>query len=107
MTKRKLVSIDEAVPATEQHTAPCSDCPWSRESLKGWLGGMDVDTWLRAAHGNEQIDCHTLLGSQCAGSAVYRANCGKRNRPGSVNLVLPKDTEHVFGTPMEFKAHHE
>lgn len=100
------MTLDEAVPARGQHRRPCSDCPWARASLKGWLGGVDADTWLRAAHGEEQIACHTLTGAQCAGAAVYRANCLKRPRPGSGNITLPADKVRVFATPAEFLAHH-
>lgn len=104
MTGRKLISADEAVDAKGQHTQPCSDCPWSRESLKGWLGGIDARTWLEHAHTNTLIDCHTLRGAQCAGSAIYRRNVCKRVDPPL--LELPADKVQVFASPMEFLAHH-
>lgn len=106
MKRKQLITIDEAKPAKGQHTKPCSDCPWSRESLPGWLGGVSVDTWLKEAHGNVDIPCHTLKGAQCAGSAIYRTNVLKRNVADGV-LLLPADRTRVFATPMEFKAHHE
>lgn len=107
MNRRKqLITIDEAKEAQGQHTKPCSDCPWSRKSLPGWLGGVSVDTWLKEAHGNVDIPCHTLKGAQCAGSAIYRTNVLKRHVADGV-LLLPADRERVFATPTEFKAHHE
>jgi hypothetical protein len=104
--QRKLISSSEAVPAKCQHTSPCSDCPWSREALPGWLGGPSADEWLKRAHGEEVIDCHTLRGAQCAGAAIYRANVCKRTRHPQA-LRLPADREAVFATPQEFKQYHE
>jgi hypothetical protein len=104
--RRRLVSSDEAVPTDKQHTKPCGDCPWRRDSLPGWLGGVPAETWLRGAHGEERIDCHTLIGPQCAGSAIYRANVCKAPRDPDV-LRLPKDKANVFASPTEFLEHHK
>lgn len=103
---RKCVSSDEAVPAKRQHEHPCSDCPWSRQALPGWLGGMTVDEWIAAAHGDDTVDYHTLSGAQCAGLARYRANVAKlpRNRDA---LRLEADRERCFASPAEFREHHE
>lgn len=101
----QLLSADDAEPAEVQHTKPCSDCPWARKALPGWLGSHSADEWLAAAHGEARIDCHTLLGAQCAGGAIYRANMAKRPRDGSL-LVLTADRERVFASPAEFTAHH-
>lgn len=101
---RQLISSDEAVQAKCQHTTPCSDCPWSRKSLNGWLGGASIEEWLRTAHSDTQVDCHTLKGAQCAGLAIYRSNVCKSVMPPL--LKLPKDTEKVFSFG-EFRTHHE
>lgn len=101
---RKLISRDEAVDAAGQHTTPCSDCPWRRDSLRGWLGGGTAEEFLQYAHSNTQYDCHTVRGAQCAGMAVYRRNVCKRVEPPL--LTLSKDTDTVFDTPMAFAAHH-
>lgn len=57
--------------------------------------------------------CHTKAKSddpdtepQCAGSGIYRANCGKLPRDRSI-LMLPKNTEDVFSNSQEFMNHHE
>lgn len=106
--KRQLISCDdkEAVLATRQHTKPCSDCPLSRGSLPGWLGSDDPQTWLRMLHGETRIECHTLLGAQCAGAAIYRANVAKLVHDRS-QLWLSQDTKAVFANPAEFLKHHE
>ncbi len=92
--------------ATKQHRTPCSDCPWARKALPGWLGSMTAGEWLQAAHGEAEIECHTILGAQCAGSAIYRGNVCKTPRYPQI-LVLPANRELVFATPKEFKEHHE
>lgn len=104
--RRQLITSDEAVEAKGQHKKPCSDCPWARKSLKGWLGSSSADDWLKEAHGDHEIPCHVLKGAQCAGSAIYRRNISKLNVAPGV-LRLDADKELVFANPMEFKRHHE
>lgn len=104
MSKRKLIASDEAVEATCQHTSPCSDCPWARDALPGWLGANTPEEWLQFAHRDVVIPCHVLNGAQCAGAAIYRANVLKI--PVEPNLQLPKDKGKVFATPNEFLQHH-
>lgn len=103
--RRQLISSDEAVPAKKQHSEPCSDCPWARTALRGWLGGIDSATWVQAAHGEETIECHVLEGAQCAGAAIYRANVCKNPRDPKV-LHLKADHNKIFSSPKEFLAHH-
>lgn len=102
---RQLISSEEAVPATEQHKRPCSDCPMARKSLPGWLGGSTVSQWLSVLHSDSRLNCHVLEGAQCAGGAIYRANVGKRPRDGSVLRLVP-DEETCFSSAEEFAAHH-
>lgn len=101
---RRCISSEEAVQAKGQHTRPCSDCPWARTALNGWLGGASVDDWLHTAHNDHKVDCHILKGAQCAGLAIYRRNVVKGVQPPL--LKLERDTEKVFATPREFRDHH-
>lgn len=101
---RRLISDEEAVPATGQHKKACSDCPWSRNSLPGWLGGNTAQEWIDFAHSDITIPCHALKGAQCAGIAIYRRNVCKMAYPP--NLLLEKDKERVFASPTEFIEHH-
>lgn len=105
MKRRTLISSAESRPARAQHTSPCGDCPWRRNSLRGWLGSLTSHEWLRAAHGEARIDCHTLRGPQCAGAATYRSNVCKRPKDAGL-LLLPPDRGNVFATPAEFAEHH-
>lgn len=103
--RRQLLTTADAVPAKKQHKSPCSDCPFSRKSLPGWLGGPTADDWLKEAHGDHTIPCHVFSGAQCAGAAIYRRNVLKQPRdPECLRLEANRDL--VFATPMEFKRHH-
>lgn len=105
MKQLQLISSEDAVPTDEQITKPCSDCPFARSALNGWLGGSTPQEYIQLAHSDNQIDCHTLDGPQCAGAAIYRANMAKSVRDPQV-LRLPADRERVFKNPMEFIEHH-
>jgi hypothetical protein len=104
--KGKLISSAEAKPTNRQHKTPCSDCPFRRDSLPGWLGGYEPDQYAQLAHSDERIDCHTKIGPQCAGAAIYRENVCKSPRDKSV-LLLPQNKEKVFGRMQEFLEHHK
>jgi len=103
--RRMLVSSNEATPAKRQHTSPCGDCPWRRAALPGWLGGMTAPEWVKTAHGDDGVACHTKSGAQCAGIAIYRRNVCKVPRDPEA-LRLKEDTRRVFATPNEFTTHH-
>lgn len=107
MTKRraKLITSDEAVQAKCQHKTACSDCPWKRDSLRGWLGGATPQQWVATAHSDAVVDCHTLKGAQCAGIAIYRRNVAKLAPPP--NIQLEADRENVFGMPTQFVEYHD
>lgn len=102
---RQFISADEAIPCDHQPTKPCADCPFARTAIAGWLGNMTVDEWIKAVHGEAMIDCHTLIGPQCAGAAIYRGNVCKLPHDKD-NLKLPADRKIVFASPMEFRSHH-
>ena len=108
---KQFVTSDEAEVVEKQITKPCSDCPWARKSIKGWLGNMKAEEWIRAAHAETIIDCHALKHEdeshpQCAGSSIYRANVSKMCRSPEV-LTLKPDREACFSSPSEFTEHHD
>lgn len=104
-TSKQLLDSSKARLTKHQHVRPCSDCPWRRDSLPGWLGGNTPEQWRQWAHGETRVDCHVFINQQCAGLAIYRANVCKSVRDASI-LKLPGDKESVFGTPAEFINHH-
>jgi hypothetical protein len=118
MKGRQLVTFAEP----KQHDKPCSDCPFARTALRGWMPSPPME-WVMMAHGEGRIECHTLLppasegsrrgpgerkraGYECAGAAIYRSNVCKSPRDKTL-LVLPQDKKLVFVSPKEFLAHHE
>lgn len=110
--KRQLITSDEAIRTDKQHTRCCSDCPWARTALSGWLGSEAPDWWIDLAHGEGTSECHTrrstsprLAGPQCAGLAIYRANVCKSPRD-KTQFVLPADRVRVFANAKEFLEHH-
>lgn len=102
---RQLVTINQAKQTLKQHKKPCSDCPWARTALKGWLANLTPDEWLQLAHGESRIECHTRLPWQCAGAAIYRSNVCKNPRDKTL-LILPTNSKLVFNGPLEFIDHH-
>lgn len=108
--KRRLIIANEAKVTKKQHRSPCSDCPFRRASIPGWLGLLSADEWMLLAHGEGQADCHTTKQADgaawsCAGLAIYRANVGKLVRdPGALRLAANTEIVFSFG---EFKRHHE
>lgn len=103
--RKQLIDSSQATPASTQPTKPCTDCPFARAALPGWLGGMGVDEWIAAAHSDSPMRCHVHPNVQCAGAAIYRGNVGKIPRDGSL-LCLKSDRKLVFSNPKEFEAHH-
>jgi hypothetical protein len=102
---RQLIASDEGTTSPVQHTTPCSDCPFARTALPGWLGSMSVEEWIQAAHGESLIDCHVIVNQQCAGAAIYRANVCKLTIDKNI-LRLRPDRTKVFASLIEFKEHH-
>lgn len=87
--------------------APCGDCAFRRNAVPGWLGDADAQDWIRMAHGETRIECHTRQDhAQCAGAAIYRTNVHKLPRDRSL-LLLPADRGRVFTSAADFVAYHE
>lgn len=109
MPRKQLLSIDEASTTKRQHKTPCSDCPWRRTAMKGWLGGLDAADWIDLAQSDYPIHCHTKIDPdgephQCAGSSIFRSNICKEHRNGTIEL--PADRGKVFANALEFLSHH-
>lgn len=99
-------SDEHAVKGRRQHQKPCSDCPWRRNSLPGWLGEGTVEGWLAIAHGDRAVKCHVVSNHQCAGIAIFRRNICKTPRNPKC-LELPANHTTVFSWNDEFSKHHQ
>jgi hypothetical protein len=50
--------------------APCRDCPFRKDSLKGWLGSKRMEGFLRDA----SFVCHKNTDLQCAGHMLINGS---------------------------------
>lgn len=103
--KGQLLTYHDAKRTKVQHHSPCSDCPWARKSLRGWLGNYTAEEWIEIVRADGFIECHTKIDKQCAGSAIFRSNICKSPRDPKV-LTLPRNTISVFANIGEFLNHH-
>ena len=101
-------------------TKPCGACPFKKGAYpKGSNpGGASTQTYLGQARGPFWLPCHKdpeyndkesdpNKVCQCAGAAIFRANCNDGySRPEEL-LQLPSDTENVFANEVEFYEHYE
>lgn len=101
----------------KQHTTPCRECPFKRNSANGWLGASNPGEFLALADSPQRTPCHmhvnyeedgwkekAAAAPQCVGRSVFLANRGKLAGPQV--LKAPKDPVNVFARPHEFVAHH-
>lgn len=105
---KKLIASNPNHTANKQHCVPCSDCPFRRDSLPGWLGGVLLaQDFVKMAHSEVKYPCHVIVNQQCAGMAQYRRNVVKQCRDPSILRLPDKDTTTVFAHPDEFLEHHQ
>lgn len=100
---------------------PCSQCPFRRKALAGWLGEATPEEFIVAISMEQPLPCHPTIdyydknwlakweaqeiGNICAGSVILAANIAKI--PHSPNFPrLPPDRELVFATHQEFIDYH-
>ena len=110
MSGGKFITANQARVTFRQHKTPCSDCPFRRDSIPGWLGTLTPKQWMELAHGEGSANCHTTKqadgsGWECAGLAIYRANVYKSVRDPDA-MRLPANTQLVFSFG-EFVVHHD
>ena len=99
--------------AMEYQKKPCSECPFRKESTKGWLGGFSVPETLQAAGSEYSFECHltrsTVLTKECAGRLLFASKTCKSFRNKDLEAareVLEKSNslEDILG--FEFSQHH-
>lgn len=102
---KQLITGDQAKPSKVQHKLPCSDCPFARTALRGWLGDFTANDWVQMVRSESRIECHMKIGPQCAGAAIFRTHIMKCPRDRAT-LTLPKNIAKVFASIGEFLNHH-
>lgn len=93
---------------------PCSDCPWRKNALPGWLGNHDVDYFHDVFEQDFPYPCHQTMGKPnehiCTGLVFTRVNSCKISKyPGPL-----KETENAlrdvqnncFDNIHQFKDYH-
>ncbi len=84
---------------------PCAQCPFRKDTLKGWLGGERMSEILA----QDSFVCHKKQYLQCAGHMLINGNDNGfvrlANRLG-IELEL-SGKEMVFETLEDCVSHHE
>lgn len=83
---------------------PCRDCPFRKDSLKGWLGKERMTEILAS----QSFVCHKNNDLQCAGHMLIKGQENDFVRLAD-RLKLPtglNGRELVFGSTAECIAHH-
>ena len=102
--------------------APCSDCPFRRKAMPGWLGAANPQSFITAISMEQPLPCHQTIdytnpdwkvqweaqkvGNICAGALIMSANMCKLPRDRSFPR-LERDVLRVFKLPQEFIDYHE
>ncbi len=100
---------------------PCSDCPFRRASMPGWLGAGSPESFIDCMQRDEPLPCHQTIdyddpawlekwsaqenGSMCAGALIFMANRAQRPRAREFP-TMPPDKVAVFSNSVEFVRHH-
>lgn len=100
---------------------PCSDCPFRRASMPGWLGEHTLKGFVGRVLSDQPMECHQTVDysdpdwieqlrrgevSYCAGALTFFANTCKLSRDPERPRKDP-DHESVFSSITEFIAHHK
>jgi hypothetical protein len=101
---------------SNQHTTPCRECPWRKQSAPGYLGASNPIEFLETSETGIKMPCHLAVDYEeadwelqieeaphCAGRAIHYANRAKR---GDDVPKMPADRENVFSNPQDFIDHH-
>ena len=68
----------------EHQKTPCRECPFKRDSAKGWLGGFSPEDTRQEALAEHGFDCHLTRSStnpkQCAGALLFATRVCKSFR---------------------------
>lgn len=100
------------------HKTPCAECPWRKNSAKGWLGGHSPEFYADAPVHNEPTSCHCKdFGPDddrtafCAGALSVMANAcimaDDSKHPGAeaARRAVGK-RDDTFDHPRDFYEYH-
>lgn len=98
---------------------PCSDCPFRRKAMPGWLGASSPEGFIDCMERDEPLPCHQTIdydnnphwlvewmhqktGNMCAGALIFMANKVQQHP----FQRMSKDHENVFSNTIEFVRYH-
>ena len=102
----------------------CGECPFLRESAKGWLGSNEPEAFALNVLTDRSLACHTMMDQsldlpewesveqqtpRCRGAVTLMRNTCKLPRdPDMAALVrtVPADHANIFSSPKQFVEHH-
>jgi hypothetical protein len=99
------------MPATSK---PCGQCPFKKNSIKGYLGGFTIEETLETAKSEHSFICHktreTPNQKECSGRLLFASKvCKSFKNPELEKLRLEakenNSTENILG--FDFKEHHK
>lgn len=93
---------------------PCGQCPFRKDSIKGYLGGFTLEETLNVAKSESSFECHktreTPNTKECAGRLLFATKTCKSFRDPELEQLRREtkennSTENILG--FDFKEHHQ
>lgn len=87
---------------------PCAQCPWKRNSLQGYTGGVDPYWFVDALARNDVHNCHKSVDKVCNGAAIALNNSctSYRGELDAEKIRALGKSKEVFHFGYEFHAYH-
>lgn len=96
---------------------PCTECPFTRNAMRGWFGPYSGQHYLNAALGETSVQCHMSSKDtpenhrHCTGIALFRDNICKvprrENQSEHQRICVKKyDAKQIHKSTSEFLEYH-
>jgi hypothetical protein len=122
MMRKWMDIIKEALSSNDEdprdltliHKTPCAECPWRKDSLKGYLGGNTPEMYADSVQNGEAPACHMRDethpkgGAFCVGALQCMANSAtlpKDPEPRAAREIVGR-SDKVFNFPALFYKYH-
>lgn len=93
---------------------PCGQCPFRKDSVKGYLGGFTIEETLEVAKSEHPFDCHKTRGTdntkECSGRLLFATKTCKSFKNAELEKLRletkeSNSTDNILG--FDFRQHHE
>ncbi len=93
---------------------PCGECPFRKNSAKGYLGGFTIEETLSVAKSEHEFQCHKTRETdnvrECVGRLLFATKTCKSFKDSELEALRlhakeHNSTENILG--FDFKKHHE